>query len=84
MSKDIKTQINAALSEWEEQMIADLAKQYSLSDTTVLNIGVTFLINELSASANGKPSLLNSMHPSDPSKNDTESKEQPKDSDHIV
>lgn len=56
-----KVQVDAALSEWEEDMVADLSEQYGLSDEIVLNIGVTFLMNELSASMNGKPSLLNSI-----------------------
>ena len=54
--------IDATLSDWEEQMVEDLAKQYDLQDDVILQIGVTFLVNEMSASMNGKQSLLNSMH----------------------
>ena len=56
--------VDATLSEWEEMMVDDLCKQYNLPDDVVLNIGVTFLLNELQGSANGKPSILNSMHAS--------------------
>lgn len=62
MSEPIK--VDAALSDWEEVMVDELCKQYDLPDSVVLNIGVTFLMNELSGSMNGKPSLLNSIHAS--------------------
>lgn len=55
-------QVNASLSDWEEQMVTDLAAQYNLPDDVILQIGVTFMMNEMSASMNGKPSLLNSIH----------------------
>lgn len=54
--------VDAALSEWEEMMVAELAAQHNVADDVVLSIGVTFLMNELSGSMNGKPSLLNSIH----------------------
>ena len=62
MSEPIK--VDATLSDWEEMMVDDLCKQYNLPDNVVLNIGITFLMNELSGSMNGKPSLLNSIHAS--------------------
>lgn len=56
--------VNAALSDWEESMVSELAETYGVDDDVVLNIGITFLMNELSASMNGKTSLLNSIHAS--------------------
>lgn len=61
-NQENKIQVDAALSDWEESMISELSDAYGISDDIVLNIGVTFLMNELSASMNGKPSLLNSIH----------------------
>lgn len=55
-------QVNASLSEWEEMMVTELAQKFGVDEDVVLNIGVTFLVNELSGSMNGKPSLLNSIH----------------------
>ena len=43
-------------------MLSELSQKYGLDDDVVLDIGVTFLLNEMSASMNGKPSLLNSIH----------------------
>ena len=57
------TKVTASLSAWEENMVSELASQYDVPDEVVLNIGVTFLLNELSGSANGKQSLLNSIRP---------------------
>ena len=63
MSKsDVKPiQANISLCDWEETMVDDLCRQYNLPDSVILNIGVTFLMNEISASQNGKQSLLNSI-----------------------
>ena len=62
MSDQSKVQVNASLSDWEEMMLTELSQKYGLDDNVVLDIGVTFLLNEMSASMNGKPSLLNSIH----------------------
>lgn len=62
MSDQSKVQVNASLSDWEEMMLMELSQKYGLDDNVVLDIGVTFLLNEMSASMNGKPSLLNSIH----------------------
>ncbi len=59
--KDVK--VNASLAEWEENMVDELCAQYRIPDDVVLNIGITFLLNEMSASMNGMPSLLNSINP---------------------
>ena len=55
-------QVNASLADWEEMMVSELSQQFGLDDEVVLHIGVTFLMNEMSASMNGKPSLLNTVH----------------------
>ncbi len=62
MSDQSKVQVNASLSDWEEMMLTELSQKYGLDDNVVLDIGVTFLLNEMSASMNGNPSLLNSIH----------------------
>lgn len=62
MSDQSKVQVNASLSDWEEMMLTELSQKYGLDDNVVLDIGVTFLLNEMSASMNGKSSLLNSIH----------------------
>lgn len=55
-------QINISLEDWEEQMIDELCNKYNLSDKIVMDIGISFLYNELMASMNGKKSLLDAIH----------------------
>lgn len=60
--KDDKVlRLDATLSDWEDEMVVELSKKHSVSEDAILDIGVTFLMNELRAAANGKPSLLNSI-----------------------
>ena len=57
-----KKQINACTFEWEELMIEELAKKHKISEDIVLDIGITFLLNETKAITNGKDCILSSMH----------------------
>lgn len=56
--------VEATLSDWEENMVDELALKYGLSGDVVLDIGCTFLVNELSGAMNGKVCILNSMRKS--------------------
>ena len=56
------TQVDATTADWEENMIAELATKYDLDENIVLDIGITFVINEMSAAMNGKQALINTIH----------------------
>ena len=53
--------LDATTSDWEEAMIVELSAKHKVAEDAVLDIGITFLINELRAAANGQSSILNSI-----------------------
>lgn len=55
--------VEASLSEWEEMMVNELSQKFNISDDIILEIGITFIVNEMSAAMNGKPSIINSISP---------------------
>lgn len=55
--------VEASLSEWEEMMVNELSQKFNISDDVILEIGITFIVNEMSAAMNGKPSIINSISP---------------------
>ncbi len=61
MIMDEKMQVNASLSDWEENMLAELAQKHGVSEDAILDIGSTFLSNEILASVNGKPCLMTAI-----------------------
>ena len=62
--KDDILNVSAVLADWEDEMIVELAKKHNIDENEVLDICVTFLVNEIFGSAHNKQSLFNTIHKS--------------------
>ena len=58
-----KLVVNASLSDWEEAMLTELSAKYNIPDDIILEIGMTFVVNEMRAAANQQPCVINSIMP---------------------
>ena len=56
-----RQKLDICLSDWEDQMVEDFCVKYDLPDSVVLDIGVSFLYNELQAGFAGKPCMMSSI-----------------------
>lgn len=73
INKDDKRVVQASLVDWEENMVSDLSKEYNVPAETVLAIGLTFVVNEMSAAMNQQPCVINTITPKITSENSEES-----------
>lgn len=63
MPSESTKRVNITLSDWEESMLSELSEKYKMNAESILDVGLTFLINELSAAGNQTPCILSSINP---------------------
>lgn len=54
--------IESTFSDWENEMIADIASKHNVSENDAMDIGLTFLVNEITASINGHDCIMNAIN----------------------
>jgi len=60
MAEDaMKTPVN--INPWEEEMIAEFAKKYAISEDAVMDIGITFLLNEMESARHHNPCFMTAL-----------------------
>lgn len=58
MANEQKNAVPISTNAWEENMIAELAQKHGIAEDKVLDIGITFLMNEIQSAMNNNPCIM--------------------------
>lgn len=55
------TNTHLDINSWEEEMITALAKKHEISEEAVMDIGMTFLVNEMESARHHNPCFMTAL-----------------------